>query len=152
MDQNRGSFRRKQLLLAYDNDKGLCGMVVPRMKEMLEQRAFDVELLDLDGAAVEIDPEDYDGLVIGSPALGIGWKGAGPSPKVRTFIDGIEDLDELKVALFCVYQAMPGRTLDNMSALVQERGGELVVQKAYWAMNPQDDEHVLPAECMVRIR
>lgn len=152
MDVTRASFRRKQLLLAYDDDDGLCSIVVPRMKEMLEQRAFDVELKPLDGGEVDIDPEDYDGLIIGSPAKGLGWKGAGPSPKVRAFIDGIEDLDELKVALFCVYQALPGRTLDNMSALVQERGGELVVQKAYWAMNPADDEHVIPAECMVRIR
>ncbi len=150
--QHGTRFHRKRLLLAYDDERGLCGTVVPRMKEMLEQRAFDVELLLLDGAAHEVDPEDYDGLIIGSPALGLGWKGAGPSEKVRTFIDGIEEIDEFKIGIFCVYQARPGRTLDNMSAIVQERGGELVVQKAYWVLRPEEDEHVIPAECMVRIR
>jgi menaquinone-dependent protoporphyrinogen IX oxidase len=139
-------------MLAYDNTAGLCGRVVPRMKEMLEQRAFNVELMEIDGELRDIDPEDYDGLIIGSPVRGVGWKGAGPSEAVRAFIDHIEDLDELKVALFCVYEGHPGRTLDNMAALVEERGGELVVRKAYWMLRPTKDEHVIPAECMVRIR
>jgi len=145
-------FRSKSLLVVFDDEGGLCGTVVPRMVEMLEQRAFEVETLELEGAVPEIDAEDYDGLILGSPATGLGIKGAGPTGRVREFLDAIEDLDELKVALFCVYQARPGRTLDNMSALVQERGGELVASMAYWVRNPTHDEHVIPAECMVRIR
>jgi flavodoxin len=144
------SFTPLKLLIAYDNDRGYCGRVVPRMREMLEHRAFQVESMVIDGSNPDLDLEEFDGLVLGTPASGVSPDG--PSQKVQDFIAAIDDLDEVRVALFCVYDFRPGKCLDALSELVLDHGGEVVAGHPYWVLRPARDEHVIPAECMVRIR
>ncbi|NOY28191.1 MAG: hypothetical protein GXP62_20190 [Oligoflexia bacterium] len=139
-----------RLLILIDDARGYCSRVVPRMKELLEQRAFAVDVHRIQDGPVDIAP--YRGLVIGSPAFGLGIKGAGPTPELTAFIQALEDLDEKKVALFCVYQLRPGTTFDRMKGLVLELGADFVASHAYSLLRPHDMEHVIPAECMVRIR
>jgi len=144
-------FQPIRLLILTDDRRGLCARVVPRMKEMLEHRAFIVDTWKVSDGPVDVTP--YKGLVIGSPVFGLGLKGVGPTPELTRFVkDELPDLDEHKVAVFCVYELRPGLTLDRMKGLAFEKGAELVVAHAYWALRPSGGEHVLPAECMVRIR
>lgn len=143
-------FTPLKLLIAYDNDRGYCGRVVPRMREMLEHRAFQVETLVLDGSTPDLDLEAYDGLVLGMPASGLNPEQ--PTQKVQDFIAAVDDLDEVRVALFCVYDARPGTCLDALAELVLDHGGEVVTGHPYWLLRPAKNEHVIPAECMVRIR
>lgn len=141
-------FKPLRLLIAYDPALGLCRAVVPRMKEMLEERAFDVDVVELGDDPVDVGP--YKGVVVGNPVPGV--RASEPTAKVQRFLAEAEDLDEKKVAVFCVYGLRPGRVLDRMKGLAIERGAEVVVAHAYSRLKPQEMEHVLPAECMIRIR
>lgn len=141
-----------RLLVAYDPERGLCPRVVPRMVELLRHRAFEVDTLEIPSAPQAVDLADYQGLVLGTPALGLGLRGVGPSPRVSAFVAAQGGLEEQRVAVFCVYQVRPGYTLRNTAQLVRDAGGQVVVAQAYPWWAPQQEEHVLPAECMVRIR
>lgn len=139
-----------RLLILIDDARGYCGKVVPRMKELLEHRAFQVDVHRIQDGPVDIAP--YRGLVIGTPVFGMGVQGVGPTPELTRFIQDLADLDEKKVALFCVYQVRPGTTFDRMRGLVLELGAEFVASHGYHLLRLKEDEHVIPAECMVRIR
>ena len=54
--------------------------------------------------------------------------------------------------MFCVYELLPGYTLRNTRQLVLDAGGQAICAQGYWRLRPEHDEHVLPAECMVRVR
>ena len=122
------------------------------MVQLLEDRAFEVEQHRLVDSPVEIDLSAYDGLVLGTPAFGLAHRGVGPTPLVEQWIKAQSSLDEVKVAVFCVYELRPGNTLRNIRHYVTEGGGEVVAAQAYSRLRRRADEHVLPAECMVRIR
>lgn len=141
------SYKRIRLLILHD--AGGCGRVVPRMKEMLEDRAFEVDVVEV-GAAVDLTP--YRGVVVGSAARGIGLRGDTPGEAVQRFLKEQEGLDEKKLALFTVYLGRPGRMLAQMRELAENRGATVVVTHPYWLLKPSQGEHILPAECMVRIR
>lgn len=143
-------FKPLRILIAYDNSGGRCGLVVPRMKELLEARAFEVDTVELGSGPVDI--EAYRGIILGTPVTGLALRAAGPSAAVSEFINTAEGLDEKKVALFCVYDVRPGDIFDRMKNLLYERGAEYVAEWPYWRLRPADGEAMLPAECMVRIR
>lgn len=146
-------FTPLRLLVAYDPAGGLCGGVLPRMKQLLEDRAFEVDVMEIPEDPEPVDLYDYAGLILGTPAFGIGWRGVGPTERVERWVKAqAEELDEVRVAIFCVAQLRPGWTLRNTQQLVRDLGGEVVCTQAYSALRPEHEEHVLPAECMVRIR
>lgn len=144
------TFKPIPLLIAYDPAGGRCGMVVPRMKQLLEERAFKVDVVELNGSPVDI--EAYTGIVIGTPVKGLALRNVQPTAPVVDFIRDAEGLDEKKVALFCVYDVREGDIFDRLKNLISERGAEYVAEYAYWRFRPHQGEELLPAECMVRIR
>lgn len=137
------------LCILYDDARGHCGRVVPRMKLLLEERAFIVDLHEVSQGPLDLSR--FAGLIIGTPVLGLGWKGVGPSARLRTFLESTEGLAGKKVAIFCVYELRPGDTFDRMKNLLFEKGAELVAEQARWIGDLTREEHVIPAECMVRI-
>lgn len=143
-------FKPVRLLIAYDPAGGACAKVVPRMKRMLEDRAFVVDTHEIDGAPVDV--EAYRGIIFGTPVSGIGVRHGGPTQKVEDFIRGLEGLDEKKVCVFAVYDVSLGSTFDKMKNQLIERGAEFVAEHGFWRMRPQAGEHIIPAECMIRIR
>ena len=143
-------FRPLRLCVAYDGARGLCGRVVPRMREMLEHRAFDVDVHEVGAGGLDLAP--YRGLVLGTPVTGLALRGAGPSARLRAWIEALPSLEGVPVALFCVYEVRPGTTFDRMKNLVLGKGGTVVAEQAFWVLAPRRDDHVIPAECMVRIR
>jgi hypothetical protein len=145
-------FEPLKLLLAYDDEKSLCGRVVPRMKQLLEDRAFLVDTLVIGDSPEPVDLVEYAGLILGTPSFGVGLRGAGPSEAVRAWVGAQGGLEEVRVATFSVYEIRPGNSLRNIRQLVRDHHGEHIAGHAYWLLKPEHDEHVLPAECMVRIR
>ena len=140
-----------RLLLAYDPEGGLCARVVPRMREMLEQRGFDVQVTALDdGALPSLD--GLRGVVLGSPVVGLGLRRLDPSVRVARFVQEAPGLQELRVAVFTVFRVRAGDSSERLRTLVRARGADVVVDHAYAAWAPERNEHMLPAECMVRIR
>ncbi len=139
-----------RICIAYDNARGHCGRVVPRMKELLEHRAFLVDTHDISQGTVEI--EQYDALILGTPVFGLGIRGQGPTASMRAFISALPDLDETRVAIFCAYESRPGNTFDRMKNILFEKGAQFVAQHAFWILRPHEGDHIIPAECMVRVR
>lgn len=145
------AFQPLRLLILYDGAEGLCQRVVPRMRQLLEHRAFVVDEHTIDQGPVEVTA--YAGLVIGSPVLGLGLRGAAPTPALADYVrDELDELDEHKVAVFCVHPVRPGFSLDRMKGMAFSKGAEVVAAHAYSVLRPHHGEHVLPTECMVRIR
>lgn len=143
-------FKPLSLLIAYDPAGKRCGAVVPRMKQLLEERAFEVDVWEIDDTPPDL--EAYQGIVIGSPVRGLAIRDSGPTPKVAKFIQSAEALEEKKVAIFCVFDVRPGTVFDRMKNLLNERGADVVTEYPYWRLQPADGADLLPAECMVRIR
>ena len=143
-------FEPLHVCIVYDNARGHCGRVVPRMREMLEHRAFQVDTHEVGDGPLDIDA--YQGLIFGTPATGLGVRGQGPSHRLRSFIEELPDLDEHKVAIFCVYELRPGNTFDRMKNVLFEKGAQFVAEHAFWLVAPHRGDHIIPAECMVRIR
>ena len=140
-----------RLLVLTDDEGGLCRRVIPRMKELLEYRAFLVDTWRIQDGPVDLAP--YRGVVLGSPVFGLGIRGVGPTEALTRYVlDDLDSFDELKAAVFCVHQIRPGLTLDRMKGLIFEKGAELVAAHAYPMFRPQQGEHIIPAECMVRVR
>lgn len=141
-------FSPVRLLIAYEDSHGLCEAVVPRMRRMLEERAFEVDVhrIESDSGA---ELASYRGVVLGAAA---GLRGAGPSERVAAWVRASEDLGEKKLALFSVYAVREGGVLHRLRQITESTGAEVVVAQAYWRLWLDRAEHVLPAECMVRIR
>ena len=140
-------FTPKRLLLTYDDTGGACGRVVARMEQMLKDRAFEVTRIPL--AQAPTDLSDYDGVVLGTPVT---LRGAGPSAPVLDWVARAEGLDEKRVAIFSAFWALPGGALPALRARLHELGVEVVAEHGYWLARPDDGNHLLPAECMIRIR
>jgi len=121
------------------------------MVQLLRERAFLVETHEIGAGPVDI--KSFDGLVIGSPVFGLGIKGVGPTEALARFVDSYcNDLSSIKVALFAVYKVRLGVTLDRMKGMIMGKGGTVVAALPYWFGRVENGEHMLPAECMVRIR
>lgn len=120
------------------------------MKQMLEERAFSVDTFVLGGDIPDIGP--YAGVIVGAPVLRLGLRPSELPTPVGVFLDGVEALDEKKVAVFSVYTAWPGTMVEALKQKVGELGAECVAEYAYWRLKPEWGEHVVPAECMIRIR
>jgi hypothetical protein len=147
-DHPRVPFEPLRLLLLFDDAHGFCGRVVPRMRSLLEQRAFLVDLREVKSGSVgDLDP--YAGIVIGSPVLGVRGR---PTEAIARYLRDLPSLGERAVALFCVYFVRAGSTLDQMRALVAGKDGRVIAEQRYAVARPQHGDHVLPTECMVRIR
>ncbi len=144
-------FQPLKLLVLFDDRRGYCARVIPKMTELLQYRAFQVDTHRIQDGPVDIQP--YAGLIMGSPVFGLGLKGVGPTPELTRYVlDELPDLDDKKVAVFCVYEVRSGLTLDRMKGLIYEKGAQLVVAHGYSLLKPHRAEHILPTECMVRIR
>ena len=145
-------FKPLRILVAYDDADGLTSSVVPRMQELLEARAFEVETLVIDDSPQDAELWEYAGLILGTPSYGLGLRGAGPSDRVVKWVEAQGGLDDVRVAIFSAFQGRAGNSLRNLRQLVVDHGGECIARHGYWLARPEHDEHVLPAECMVRVR
>ena len=144
-------FKPLRLLVLYDDQRGYCQRLVPRMKEMLEQRAFLVDTHRIQDGPIDTTP--YRGLVIGSPSFGLGIRGAAPTPALEAYVrEQLPDLDDVPVALFVVFELRPGNALDRMKGMIFDKGAELVVAREYGLLRMDTEDHTIAAECMVRIR
>lgn len=120
------------------------------MKELLEHRAFTVDVHRIQDGPVDVTP--YKGLILGSPCFGLGIKGVGPTEALQEYVKSLPDLTGKKAAVFCVYELSPGTTLDRMKGMIFEKGADFVAAHAYSMLRPNRGEHILPTECMVRVR
>jgi flavorubredoxin len=140
-------YQPKPLLIVYDPAGGGCERVLPRLSQMLEDRGFAVTRAPVGEAPTDL--EGVAGVVIGTPTT---LRGRGPTAAITSWLARAEALDEKKVAVFSTFWGLPGNALGELRAALAAAGAEVVAEHAYWLVRPEEGEHVLPAECMVRIR
>ncbi len=145
------AFSPLKLLMVTDNTRRFCGRVTPALQADLVHRAFEVDAYTLDALPADFNVESYDGLVMGFPVFGSGRDGA-PSKAILDFVETLGDLDEIRVALFCVYQVWEGPSLLRFQSILENLGAEVHCSQAFWFLKPKYRKHELPAEIMVRIR
>lgn len=138
------------LLILFDDTQGRCGKVVPRMKELLEHRGFSVATHRIEDGPVDVEP--YRGIVLGAPTFGVGLKDLPPTDALAEYLDEIEDIEEKQIAVFTVYPIWSGNALERMKGLVLRLGATFVAWHGYPMKDLARGEHVIPAECMVRVR
>jgi len=143
-------FTPLDLLILFDDTRGWCGRVVPRMKDLLEERGFKVATHRIQDGPVDVS--SYQGIILGAPTFGLGLKGLPPDDALVDFIDAVDDIEEQQIAVFTVYRLWPGNALERMKGLVLRVGARFVAWHGYPLSKLESGEHVIPAECMVRIR
>ncbi len=138
------------LYVVHDNGGGF-EQVLSTIQTMLENRAFEVDRLLVGQGAAPADLDSYAGIVIGTTVQGLGF-GAELSPELKQCVEGLGDLEEVRVALFSVYRLRPGRVLEDLESFVGGLGAEVVARQALGGKNMDKAIHFIPTECMVRIR
>jgi hypothetical protein len=138
------------LLILFDDTGSRCGKVVPQMKMLLEHRGFDVTTHRVQDGPIDISP--FRGIVLGAPTFGVGLKDLPPTDALADYLDALEDIDEKQIAVFTVYRLWPGNSLERLKGLVLRLGAQFVAWHGYPMGKLDKGEHVIPAECMVRIR
>ena len=138
------------MLILYDDAGGHCLKVITGLVPLLAARGFSVETHRIQDGPIDISP--FKGLILGSPVSGLGFKGAAPSDALFEYVQDLDDFERHQVAVFCVYPLRLGTSLDRMKGMVLEKGGSIVAARAYPLMKLNPNDHVIAAECMVRIR
>ena len=124
--------------------------VVPRLTELLENRGFVVSVHRFQDGPVGLD--GHRAVLLGAPTFGLGLRNRAPSADFTAFIESIDGLDEVQMGVFTVYQAWAGDSLQRLKGLVLRVGSRFVAAHGYPRWDLTKGEHVLPAECMVRVR
>jgi len=137
-------------LIIVDDERGWCMDVVPRLREMLTHRGFSVRCHAIADGPVELD--GAKAVILGAPTFGLGIHGRAPSDAFVDYVESLDGLEETQVGVFTVYQTRPGDSLQRLKGLVLRVGAKFIAWHGYPRWDLSKGEHVLPAECMVRVR
>ena len=124
--------------------------VVPRLSELLEHRGFAVSAHRFQDGPCHLD--GHRAVLLGAPTFGFGLRHRAPTDGFTEYVEAIEGLDEIQMGVFTVYQAWPGDSLQRLKGLALRVGARFVAAHGYPRWNLTKGDHVLPAECMVRVR
>ncbi len=144
------AFQPIPLLIIVDDERGWCMDVVPRLVEMLTHRGFDVRSHRMQDGPVTLD--GVRAVILGAPTFGLGIRSRAPREEFVEYVEAIDGIDEVQIAVFTVYQTRPGDSLQRLKGLVLRVGAGFIAWHGYPKWDPSRGEHVLPAECMVRVR
>jgi len=143
-------FQPIPLLILIDDTRGWCSKVVPRLVEMLANRGFQATVHRMSDGPVELGV--HRAVLLGAPTFGLGIRERAPTEQFAAYVESIDGLDEVSMGVFTVYAARPGDALQRMKGLVLRTGARFIAWHGYPRWNVNKGEHVLPAECMVRVR
>jgi hypothetical protein len=138
------------LLILIDDERGWCLGVVPRLTELLEHRGFVVSVHRFQDGPCPFD--GHRAVLVGAPTFGLGLRNRAPSDDFANYVEAIDGLDEVQIGVFTVYQAWSGDSLQRLKGLALRVGARFVAAHGYPRWNLTKGEHILPAECMVRVR
>ncbi len=124
--------------------------VVPRLPDLLEHRRFVVSVHRFQDGPCPFD--GHRAVLLGAPTFGLGLRNRAPSDGFANYVEAIDGLDEVQIGVFTVYQAWPGDSLQRLKGLALRVGARFVAAHGYPRWNLAKGEHILPAECMVRVR
>jgi hypothetical protein len=91
-------------------------------------------------------------VILGAPTFGFGIRSRAPNDAFVEYVEAIDGIEDMHIAAFTVYQTRPGDSLQRLKGLVLRVGARFVAWHGYPRWDLSRGEHVLPAECMVRVR
>jgi len=138
------------LLVIIDDTRGWCAKVVPEMVELLANRGFQTKVQRIQDGPVELG--DHRAVLLGAPTFGLGIRERAPTEAFAAYVEAMDGLDEVSVGVFTVYATRPGDSLQRLKGLVLRTGARFIAWHGYPRWNVSKGAHVLPAECMVRVR
>lgn len=138
------------ILILIDDTRGWCSKVVPRLVEMLSNRGFVVTVHEMSDGPVKLN--GARAVLLGAPTFGLGIRERAPNDQFAAYVEAIDGLDEVSMGVFTVYATRPGDALQRMKGLVLRTGARFIAWHGYPRWNLEKGAHVLPAECMVRVR
>lgn len=140
------------LLLATYTPTGRGDAVLAGLVGMLEDRAFVVTRVALGRDPVP-DPATFRGVVLAveDPGL-LGLRDHGPPAPAEAFLRDTPGLDAVPLALLTLHRLRGGQLGGRLRTLAESRGVRIAVVHAMRVGAPHRDAHVVPAECMVRMR
>jgi len=120
------------------------------MVDMLSNRGFETTVHRM--ADGPVDLTGFRAMILGAPTFGLGIRDRAPTDQFSAYVESIEGLDEVSIGVFTVYATRPGDALQRMKGLVLRTGARFIAWHGYPRWNLEKGAHVLPAECMVRVR
>ena len=144
------AFEAIPLLVVVDDAKGWCSRVVPDLKTMLENRGFEVDVHRMQDGPVALD--GHKAVLIGAPTFGAALRTRPPTDVFAAYVESIEGLDEVQMGVFTVYGVRTADAVQRLKGLVLRVGARFIAGHAYSRWQPEKGAHILPAECMVRVR
>ena len=143
-------FQPIPILILIDDTRGWCAKVVPDLQELLANRGFIPTVHRMQEGPVDLG--DHRAVLLGAPTFGLGIRDRAPTEEFAAYVEKISGLDEVSVGVFTVYAARPGDSLQRLKGLVLRTGARFIAWHGYPRWNLSKGAHVLPAECMVRVR
>lgn len=123
---------------------------VPRMSDMLAHRGFEARAHRTQEGPVEL--ADASGVILGAPTVGLGIRSRAPNESFVEYGESIVGIGEVHMGVFTVHQARLGDSLQRLKGLVLRVWARFVAWYGFPRWDVSRGEHVLPAECMVRVR
>ena len=143
-------FQPIPILILIDDARGWCAKVIPELKTLLENRGFIPEVHRMQDGPVNIGP--HRAVLLGAPTFGLGIRERAPTDEFANYVEAIDGIDEVSIGVFTVYATRPGDSLQRLKGLVLRTGARFIAGHGYPRWNLRKGAHVLPAECMVRVR
>lgn len=133
-----------------DDTKGWCSLVVPTLVEMLKSRGFLVDVHRMQDGPVRLN--GHRAVLLGAPTFGAGVRERPPTDEFTAYVESIDGLDEVQMGVFTVYGLRTGDAVQRLKGLALRVGARYIAGHAYSRWNLAKGAHILPAECMVRVR
>jgi hypothetical protein len=138
------------LLILIDDNRSWCMTVVPQLQDMLENRGFIVDTHRMQDGPIAL--QGHRAVLLGAPTFGLGISERAPSDEFASYVEAIDGLDEVQIGVFTVYALRPGDSLHRLKGLALRVGARFIAWNAYPRWDLTKGSHILPAECMVRVR
>ena len=118
--------------------------------ESLTNRGFVTTVHRMQDGPIEL--EGQRAVLLGAPTFGLGVRDRAPTDQFAQYVEGIEGLDEVSVGVFTIYATRPGDSLQRLKGLALRTGARFIAWHSFPRWNLTRGAHILPAECMVRVR
>ena len=138
------------LLILIDDTRGWCSKVVPAMTDSLSNRGFVPTVHRMQDGPVMLG--DARAVLLGAPTFGLGIRERAPTDQFAEYVEAIDGLDEVSIGVFTIYATRPGDSLQRLKGLALRTGARFIAWHGFPRWNLERGAHVLPAECMVRVR
>jgi len=120
------------------------------MSESLSNRGFVPAVHRMQDGVVALN--GARAVLLGAPTFGLAVRDRAPTDQFAAYVEAIDGLDEVSIGVFTVYATRPSDSLQRLKGLALRTGARFLAWHGFPRWNLSRGSHILPAECMVRVR